>query len=153
MPLPVGNLFAPNASSISYVHASAALAWARKPNRELEPGSFYVSDRKKCKVRKQLNKPIHREGSRLVARTLGHLRRIDRTPDLTIWWMGRRSTGQEQSVSKIQSRSNSSTSTLCILNKSKMCMDIFSKKKICRPRIHCKLYYSMKMARGLTHCY
>ena len=48
-----------------------------------------------------------------------------------------------QSVSKIQSRSNSSSSTLCMLNKSKMCMDIFS-KKICRPGIH----YSMKMARG-----
>ena len=80
------------------VHASAALAWARKPNRGLEPGSFYLSDRKKCKVRKQLNKSIHREGSRLVARTLGHLRGTDRTPDLIISWMGWRSTSQEQSA-------------------------------------------------------
>ena len=84
MPLPIGNLFISNVSSISSVHASAALAWARKPNRGLEPGSFYLSDRKKCKVRKQLNKPIHREGSRLVAQTLGHLRETDRTPDLII---------------------------------------------------------------------
>ena len=53
-----------------------------------------------------------------------------------------------QSVSKTQSRSNSSSSDLCMLNKSKMCMDIFS-KNICRPGIHC----NMKMACGLTHCY
>ena len=45
---------------------------------------FYLSYRKKCKVRKQLNKRIDREGSRLVALTLSHLRGTDRTPDLTI---------------------------------------------------------------------
>ena len=147
MPLPIGNLFVSNASSISSVHASASLAWARKPNRGLEPGSFYLSDRKKCKVRKQLNKPIHRERSRLVARTLGHLRGTDRTPDLTMGW---RSTSQEQSAKCFKNSvkvKQQFINLLCMLNRSKMCMDMFS-KKICRPRIH----YSMKMACGLTHC-
>ena len=135
-------------SSISSVHASAALAWARKPNGGLEPGSFYLSDGKKCKVRKQLNKTIHPEG--LLPGPWATYAGLIEPP---IWpsdeWADEVLVKSKvQSVSKIQSRSNSSSSTLCMSNKSKMCMDIFS-KKICRPRIH----HSMKTARGLTHCY
>ena len=57
---------------------------SKKTKQGLEPGSFYLFEKKKCKVRKQLNKPIDREGSRLVARTLDHLRGTDRTLDLII---------------------------------------------------------------------
>ena len=34
---------------------------SKKTSHGVEPGSFYLSDRKKCKVRKQLNKQIDRE--------------------------------------------------------------------------------------------